>query len=56
MANQEKKSSSSTAKPQMDRQDVQFDRWVAFERSTWPFQIFKKYNLELERMHFVCVR
>ena len=33
-----------------------FDRWVPHDRTTWPFQIFQKYNDELHRIlntHFV---
>lgn len=29
---------------------VQYDRWTCAEPSTWPFQVFKKYNEEFERM------
>jgi hypothetical protein len=36
---------------------AQFDRWKAREASSWPFQVFKKYGSELDRMywsHITC--
>lgn len=32
-----------------------FDRWNARERSTWPFQVFQKYNLELTKLYWSFV-
>ena len=36
----------------MSKSAVRFDRWKPRERSTWPFQVFQKYTVELERLLF----
>ncbi len=34
----------------MSRSEVEFNRWNNREHRTWPYHIFQKYSLELERM------
>jgi len=34
----------------MSKSTTVFQRWKSREQSTWPFQVFKKYGLELERL------
>jgi hypothetical protein len=34
----------------MSKSKRSFDRWVAHDKTTWPFQIFQKYNDELHRI------
>lgn len=36
----------------MSKSTVEFKRWIPREKSTWPFQVFQKYNDELERMYW----
>jgi hypothetical protein len=39
----------------MSKSKVNFDRWKSREKSTWPFQVFQKYNLELDRLLFAHI-
>lgn len=39
----------------MTRSTATFDRWKSREQSTWPFQVFKKYTNEYERMFWTHV-
>jgi hypothetical protein len=36
----------------MSKSDVKFERWVPREGSTWPFQVFRKYDLELQGLYW----
>ncbi len=36
----------------MARHDDNFARWIAFEKSTWTFQVFRQYETELERIYY----
>lgn len=43
----------------MSRSEVKFDRWNNREERTWPYHIFQKYSLELEKMmqsHFTSTK
>ena len=34
----------------MSKSTVRFERWQCREHSTWPFQVFRSYNHELDRL------